>query len=152
MADRESGIYFEILHMEDRAGTHEFGKKTGGRDKKRRLNTQDNVWPVRDDFPEGHRRGCQGKAERRKEAPNPAHVSAQQQRTAQNFDARAGFARIAQRRIGRRGAPTRIMRRRRHHANIEAVRGGQMGADLAGEPANANHLRRIINSVNQNFA
>ena len=33
MADRESGIYFEILHMEYRAGTSEFGKKTGGRDK-----------------------------------------------------------------------------------------------------------------------
>jgi len=27
MADRESGIYFEILHMEYRAGTSEFGKK-----------------------------------------------------------------------------------------------------------------------------
>lgn len=77
MADRESGIYFEILHMEYRAGTSEFGKKTGGRDKKCRLNAQDNVWPLSDDFPEGHPCGCQGKAERRKEAPNPAHFGAQ---------------------------------------------------------------------------
>ena len=150
MADRKSRVDLEILHMEDRVGASEPSRKGDGRDKEGWLNTQDNVGPFREDFPksDGHRRD--GKAERRKEAPNPAHFGAKQQRTAQNFDARAGFTRIAQRRIRGGGAPARIMRRRRHHAHVKAIL-GQIGADLAGEPADADHFRSIIDPINQNF-
>ena len=78
----------------------------------------------------------------------PAHAPAQQQRTALDEHPAAPLAAVAEGVIGRRDAPGRIMRRRRHHRDRMA-RSGEEFADLAGAAADAGDLRRVVHRIDQ---
>ena len=75
---------------------------------------------------------------------------AKQDRTAQNLDAGASFMRVTPGGIGRAGVPAGIMRRRGDDADVKAFF-VEIDADLAGGPANANHLRGVIDRINENL-
>jgi hypothetical protein len=150
MSDRERSVDLEILDMKYSSRFRQSGcDKSDRSDKQRWFDNNDDIGTSPYDLPQCDWCRRYRKAYGRKEAPDSAHRSVQENWASKHPKVLAAVNRIPTRPMARWHFPAGIVGRRRNHVDGDA-RQRQVRAQFAGETPDTHYLRSKVHPIDEN--